>query len=74
MHILKYLSVVPYNEKAAYEYGKISAHLYRSGFTVGQLDIEIAASAVVNDMILVTNNTKDFRNIPGIELEDWLIR
>jgi tRNA(fMet)-specific endonuclease VapC len=32
----------------------------------------IAATAIVHDLILVTHNTRDFQNIPGLRLEDWL--
>ncbi len=32
----------------------------------------IAAVALTHDLILVTNNTRDFANIPGLHLEDWL--
>ena len=45
--------------------------LYRKGFTVGELDILIAAFCLVRDLILVTNNTKDFENIDGLTIVDW---
>jgi len=45
--------------------------LYRKSFTVGELDILIGAFCLVNGFILVTSNTKDFRNMDGIKLVDW---
>ena len=45
--------------------------LYRKGFTVGELDILIAAFCLVYDLALVTNNIKDFENIGGLIIEDW---
>jgi tRNA(fMet)-specific endonuclease VapC len=36
------------------------------------LDLLIASVALVYDLTLVTNNTADFQNIPGLRLEDWL--
>ena len=45
--------------------------LYRKGFTVGELDILIAAFCLVHDLILVTNNIKDFENIGGLIIADW---
>ena len=72
--ILELLKVIPLGEKEAYEYGKIRAYLRRIGYTVGEFDLLIAAAAIAHNMPLVTNNTKDFRNIPGLVLEDWLVR
>ena len=45
--------------------------LYRKGFTVGELDILIAAFCLAHDLILVTNNTKDFENIERLIIVDW---
>ena len=54
-------------EKAAAVY----ASLRLAGFTVGDADILIAAFCIVNGCTLVTNNTKDFINIPEVHLADW---
>ena len=45
--------------------------LYRKGFTVGELDILISAFCLVHDLVLVTNNAKDFENIDGLTIVDW---
>ena len=52
---------------------EIYAELYQKGFTVGEMDILIAAVCLVNDYTLVTSNTKDFENIEGLEITDWTI-
>jgi len=49
----------------------IYKELYYKGFTVGELDILIAAFCLSYDLILVTNNTKDFVNIDGLAIVDW---
>jgi tRNA(fMet)-specific endonuclease VapC len=50
---------------------QIYAELYTKHFTVKDADIVIAAFAIVNNCILVTNNTKDFENIEGLQFVDW---
>jgi tRNA(fMet)-specific endonuclease VapC len=50
----------------------IYENLYRKGFTVGELDMLIAAYCVSHGCTLVTNNTKDFENIDGLIYIDWL--
>jgi len=36
------------------------------------MDLLIASVALVYDLTLVTKNTADFQNIPGLRLDDWL--
>ena len=45
--------------------------LYQKGFTVGEMDMLIAAFCLEYGFILVTNNTADFANVEGLELADW---
>ena len=49
-------------------------NLYQKRFTVGEIDILIAAFCLENDCTLVTNNTADFENIDGLKLVDWTCR
>lgn len=54
------------------EYARQKALLIRKGRRVEDLDIFIGASAIVKGMTLVTRNTKDFINMDGIQLENWI--
>lgn len=65
------ISVLPFEETAAEEYGTIRAALRRQGTPIGALDELIAAHAKANDMILVTNNTREFERVKGLKLENW---
>lgn len=47
------------------------ARLYRSGQPLPDFDLLIGATAVHHNLTLVTNNTKHFQRIQGIQLEDW---
>ena len=51
--------------------GHIYKELYQKKFTIGDLDILIAAICLKNGYTLVTNNTKDFKNIDGLNIKDW---
>ena len=55
-------------------YAKERARLRRSGITVEPFDLLIGCTAVTNNLIMVTENTKHFININGIELENWIER
>ena len=68
----KFLNVVPFDIEAAKEYGTIRAELEKSGKVIGNNDMMIAASAKVHNMILVTNNVREFERVSGLRLENWI--
>ena len=53
---------------------KIYAELYEKRFSVEDADILIAAFCIVNGYTLVTDNIKDFENIEGLTVENWVVR
>ena len=63
----------PFDDHAARIYGKIRSKLETVGTPIGPNDLIIAAIVLSNKLTLVTNNTKEFRRIEGIELGDWEI-
>ncbi len=65
------LTILPFNEAAAYEYGTIRAYLQNKGTPIGPLDMLIAAHAKSENMILVTNNVREFERVPGLDIENW---
>ena len=66
------VQVLPYDERCAERFGSIRGPLIRAGHNIGGPDLMIACVALVHDLVLVTHNTSDFQNIPGLRLEDWL--
>jgi len=71
-HFLKPFNIVDYDFKASVEYGKIRADLEKKGKVIGGLDMMICAHALSLDMIVVTNNTKEFERVSGLSLENWV--
>ena len=65
------LQILPFDEGAAWAYGKLRADLERQGQSIGALDTLIAAHALSLDAILVTNNTREFSRIADLRLENW---
>lgn len=66
------LTVKAFDDLAAYEYGQICAYLQKQGTPIGVMDMLIAAHAKSSDLILVTNNTKEFERIPNLNIENWV--
>lgn len=65
------LTVLPFGAPAASEYGAIRTHLQNQGTPIGPLDMLIAAHARSENMILVTNNVREFERVPRLEIENW---
>ena len=65
------LEVVPFDEAAADEYGTVRAAMEKKGRPIGPLDTLFAAHALALGTVLVTNNTREFRRVPGLSVEDW---
>lgn len=65
----KFLS---FEQNDAYEYAQIRNDLQRSGSIIGNMDMLIGAQALSNDLILVTNNVKEFERINGLRIENWV--
>ena len=57
---------------AAIAYGEIRAHLQRAGTPIGNYDLLLAAHARHEGLTLVTNNTKEFKRVPGLKIENWI--
>ena len=47
------------------------AALERKGASIGLLDLLIAAQAVARGLVLVTDNLREFRRVPGLRCENW---
>ena len=66
------LKILPYCHQASPFYGKIRYHLQRKGTPIGSLDLLIAAHALSEGCVLVTNNEREFKRVPGLKIENWV--
>lgn len=69
--VLANFPVLEYDREAADWHALERARLSALGGTPPFVDGQIAAIAYVNDMILVTTNTRDFRGFDGLRVESW---
>jgi tRNA(fMet)-specific endonuclease VapC len=63
--------LIPLDPEAARIAGRIRAELAASGTPIGPYDVQIAAIAMANNLIVVTHNTKEFGRVNGLQIEDW---
>lgn len=67
------LPLLPYDEQAATWHAIERARLGRRGRPPAAADGQIAAIAVVNELVVVTRNVSDFRRFKGLRVEDWYV-
>ncbi|MCP9825317.1 type II toxin-antitoxin system VapC family toxin [Synechococcus sp. EJ6-Ellesmere] len=66
------LTILPFDERAAWAYGDLRAELEGRGTPIGSLDTMIAAHALSQQATLITNNTREFAQVPGLHVENWV--
>ena len=65
------LEVAPFGDRAAVHFGQLRAELAAKGSPIGPYDTMIAAHARSLGLVLVTNNLREFRRVPGLRVENW---
>lgn len=63
--------VLPFDGKCAETYAQVRAAMEAKGTLIGPNDLIIAATALANNAVLVTNNVREFKRVPGLSLESW---
>lgn len=66
------LDVLSFDMAAASHLGQLRAELAKKGTPIGHYDEMIAAHARAAGLILVTNNLREFKRVPGLRLENWV--
>ena len=71
MNFLDDFEIIPFDDDSAWTYGKIKSSLELKGQPIGYNDTIIAATVLAHNGILITNNTREFMRVEGLECEDW---
>ena len=65
-------TMMDFNEAAAVEAARIRHQLKIKGTPIGAYDVQIAAIAIANHFTLITNNTKEFKRVKNLKVENWV--
>jgi tRNA(fMet)-specific endonuclease VapC len=60
--------ILPFDDLAADQFQSLRAQRIR----IGTMDLKIASIVLVHDATLLSNNLRDFKQVPGLRTEDWL--
>lgn len=70
--LLRPFQILPFGRECVPAYAKLRFELDNAGMRIGALDQLIAAQAIALGLIVVTNNVREFRRVPGLRVENWL--
>lgn len=70
---IQQLPVLPLSNNVLKRFGQLKAELRRIGQPVADFDLLIASVALSENLILVTNNTRHYERIVGLQLENWTL-
>lgn len=72
LRLLSDVTLLDVDREVARKFGEIRAEMLDRGRPVAGLDLMIAATAVAHDLTLVTHNRRDFIDVPGLTVVDWM--
>jgi tRNA(fMet)-specific endonuclease VapC len=70
---LRSCTILDADMRVGEQFGLLRADLLDRGIVVGELDVFIAATALIHNLTLVTHNTADYQHIPNLQIVDWLL-
>jgi tRNA(fMet)-specific endonuclease VapC len=72
--ILSTIEILPFKEPADRQYAALRHHLEKVGTPIGPNDMLIAAQAISLGLILITANFREFSQVPGLAVENWIVK
>jgi tRNA(fMet)-specific endonuclease VapC len=69
---LAYLNIISFDGNDSNIAANVRTRLEKKGEVIGPYDLLIASQAISRELILVTNNEKEFKRIKEIQLENWI--
>ena len=73
--LLEFLSsfeIIPFTELDCEDFGALRAYLNKNGTPIGPYDLQIASQCLARDLVLVSNNIKEFKRVPNLKYENWI--
>ena len=66
------VNILPFDQQSGRVFGTLKAELENRGIGCSEPDLRIAAVTLQHNLTLVTGNTRHFKNVPGLSIENWI--
>ncbi|MCF8120440.1 MAG: type II toxin-antitoxin system VapC family toxin [Deltaproteobacteria bacterium] len=67
------LNILPFDEASGRVFGHLKAEIEKTGIGCSEPDLRIAAITIQHRLTLITGNVKHFKQIPGLQIENWIV-
>jgi tRNA(fMet)-specific endonuclease VapC len=64
--------ILDFDQSAAAVYGSVRTSLEQKGTPIGPMDLLLASQAMSQQLVLVTNNVREFCRVEGLQIENWI--
>ena len=65
------IAILPFDQNCSKVAGLLRYELAQRGNLIGPFDLQIAATALSHNLILITGNTREFSRVAGLRIETW---
>ena len=72
LNLLRDMTFLDVNREVSEKFGDLRAQEIKQGHKTPDMDLLIAATALVHNLTIVTHNQKHFLHVPGLRVQDWL--
>jgi tRNA(fMet)-specific endonuclease VapC len=69
----KDIPAIPLSSTIQHQYARLKIELRKAGRPISEFDLLIASTALVHDLVLVSHNTRHFRFVPSLRVQDWAL-
>ena len=66
------VNILPFDRQSGRVFGTMKAELEKRGIGCSEPDLRIAAVTLQHNLTLITGNTRYFKNVPGLRIENWI--
>lgn len=73
LNLLRDITFLDVNRVVSEKFGELRIQQIKLGHHTPDMDLLIAATALVHNLTVVTHNQKHFATVPGLRLQDWLV-
>ena len=70
-NFIQSITVLPLSNDTLKKFGQLKSQLRKAGTPIADFDLLIASVAIIENLILVTNNTRHYQRITGLNLDNW---